>query len=333
MATSNLSNSSVNSFKDSKVWDQSATLATTLGQIGNPATNAVQLYNAGIRTSGLYYINLPTVGSTQVYCDMTTNGGGWMLAMKLDSTLGTGTVRHYFDPVWWEQSTYGNAPSNPRTNGELKTAVYPYYPHAEIMLEYGYGSSYFQNTALASYIQPSSGNPGQINKTMTAKMGAGGFHSNGGFSVNGYTTQQNRWVKTFCNDHTFFPNAYLHINYSSHSPSNTQHGGGDIFRLWFNSVSDLGTDGITCNQIGGFGMMGDSNTSVATDNVGVTKNYNQANASATISPPYAKDSGYACQWNGIKAHAGTSGQNYCGCTTTSIPSTYYDNGVAIIWVR
>lgn len=335
MATTRLSSSSTSGEKNSKVSDQTAFLPSTLGTVGNPATSALQIYNAGIRTSGLYYINLPTVGSTQVYCDMTTNGGGWMLAMKLDSTLGTGTVRHYYDPTWWEGASYGLAPANPRTNGELKTAVYPYYPHSEVMLEYGYGSSYFQNTAIACYTQPVGGNPGQIDKTMVAKMGSGGFHANGGFTVNGYTTQQNRWKKTFCTDHDFFPNAYLHINVSTHSPGNVLHGGNDIFRMWFNAVPDISTDGVTCNQVGGFGMTGDSNQSVGTSNVGVSTTYTQCNASGTISPPVAwgniTDS---CQWNGIKAHAGTSGANYAGLSgTTPIGSSYYNNGVALIWVR
>jgi hypothetical protein len=32
----------------------------------------------GTTTNGLYWINLPTVGATQLYCDMNTDGGGWI---------------------------------------------------------------------------------------------------------------------------------------------------------------------------------------------------------------------------------------------------------------
>ena len=55
-------------------------MGNTLGTIGNPAVSATQLYNAGITTSGWYYIQTGTMtSSVQVYCNQTDNGGGWML--------------------------------------------------------------------------------------------------------------------------------------------------------------------------------------------------------------------------------------------------------------
>jgi hypothetical protein len=55
-------------------------MGSTLGTIGNPAISATQLYNAGIQTSGWYYIQTGMMtSSVQVYCNQTDNGGGWML--------------------------------------------------------------------------------------------------------------------------------------------------------------------------------------------------------------------------------------------------------------
>lgn len=289
-------------------------------------------------TDGLYWINLPTVGPVQVYCDMNTYGGGWMLAMRLDSTLGTGTVRHFFDPGWWVSQTtsVSAAPATARTNGEVKTNVYGYYPHTELMLEYGYGSSYWANRAYARYTQPAAGNAvSQLNTTLAAKMAT--YHEGGGRTFQGYTTSQYRWVKQETNNSTFFPNAYCHLSFGSHANSNTY--SNDFFRVWFGNASDLGVDSAGCNQVGGFGMCGDFTPSFGSYANPSTENptsqsypYNNGNASATISPPYGSDPG-TCQWNGIRAGAGTSCLNYGGNTSTPIGADYYNNGIGLIWVR
>lgn len=329
MTASKFSSSSLTNKSPKNLWDGVA-VDPTIGTISNPANNAVELYNKGLRTSGLYYINLPTVGSTQVYCDLTTAGGGWMLAMRIDSTLGTGTVRHYADPSWWNGTGYSAAPATARTNGEVKTAAYVYYPHSEIMLEYGYGASYFASTALATYKQPSSGNPAQINSTLATKQNTNGYHFNGGYTnAGGYTTAQNRWTKTWGNDHTFFANGSLHINVGTDVIG--QAASNDSFRFWFNNMPDNHNSGNVCNQVGGFGMSGDFGLSTNPSNDSLA--YSSGNASATISPP--ANWGFAgCNWNTIKANAGTSGLNYAGASaTTNIGSSYYSNGVGLIWVR
>jgi hypothetical protein len=303
-----------------------------LGTLGNPATSAVELLNAGKTTSGLYYINLPTVGPTQVYCDQTTMGGGWMLGMKIDTTLGTGTVRHYFDPSWWNEATgYSSAPSSPRTNGELKTAVYGYYPHSEMMLEYGYGGSYFSGIARARYTQPASGGAvNQRNTTFAQKMNV--YHEGGGRTFNGYTTEQHRWTKQESTDNTFFPNAYAHLNFGSHA--NTGAAANDYFRIWFNANSDLSIDAASCNQIGGFGMSGDF-TASSTTSYTESQSYTNGNASATVSPPAAVGgTTNTCQWNDMQAFAGSSGKNYVASNPRyEISTSYFNNGVGLIWVR
>jgi hypothetical protein len=50
----------------------------------NPAANATVIYNAGVRTSGYYWIKGPNQPSAKyVYCDMAGQGGGWMLMMAI----------------------------------------------------------------------------------------------------------------------------------------------------------------------------------------------------------------------------------------------------------
>jgi hypothetical protein len=49
--------------------------------VGNAAPSASYLVSLGITTNGYYYINLPTVGPTLIYCilDPAVDGGGWMV--------------------------------------------------------------------------------------------------------------------------------------------------------------------------------------------------------------------------------------------------------------
>ncbi len=56
--------------------------------------SASDLADIGIRTSGIYWINLPIVGVQQVYCDMVTDGGGWMMLAYAGSTSGVGDSNH-----------------------------------------------------------------------------------------------------------------------------------------------------------------------------------------------------------------------------------------------
>jgi len=52
----------------------------TKGTLANPGVSAQDIYNSGQNTSGWYYIKTSTMASArQVYCNMTDEGGGWML--------------------------------------------------------------------------------------------------------------------------------------------------------------------------------------------------------------------------------------------------------------
>jgi hypothetical protein len=86
------------------------------------APSAAYLYNMGVRTNGLYYINTLSGGPVQVYCDFTTldvNGeSGWMLVGSWDNsytwTLSANSSNSVFGstPLNCVSSNFGNNPIN-----------------------------------------------------------------------------------------------------------------------------------------------------------------------------------------------------------------------------
>jgi hypothetical protein len=78
----------------------------TLGTVSNPAVSAQSIYNSGQATSGWYYIKTSTMASArQVYCNMTDEGGGWMLIAYTPGFTGTsvsGITAGLSYPNTWE---------------------------------------------------------------------------------------------------------------------------------------------------------------------------------------------------------------------------------------
>jgi hypothetical protein len=106
------------------IWNN--TLNFSAGQTqANPGTSAAAIKAVtGTTTDGFYWINLPTVGSTYVYCDMNTNGGGWMLAAKVYNN--TTKFNGYSSTDWTTIGTF-NADQLPTFAGHIKTDVYNYW--------------------------------------------------------------------------------------------------------------------------------------------------------------------------------------------------------------
>jgi hypothetical protein len=94
-------------------------------------------------SDGVYWINLPIVGPTQVFCIMTNtiNGGGWMMMMKAT----TGTTFNYASTYWTAVNTLNPSAFN-RNNGDAKFDVMNYFFAKDIMALFpdiasNYGSS------------------------------------------------------------------------------------------------------------------------------------------------------------------------------------------------
>lgn len=81
-------------------------------------------------TDGTYWINLPYVGPTQVYCLMNSavDGGGWMMAMKATS----GTTFNY-SSTHWTTVTISNPSQTNRNNGDAKFDTMNYFHAKDIM--------------------------------------------------------------------------------------------------------------------------------------------------------------------------------------------------------
>jgi len=84
----------------------------------------------GTNADGAYWINLPTVGPTQIYCIMNSAvaGGGWMMAMK--ATRGT---TFSYSSTHWNSVTTLNPTQNNRADGDAKFNTMNYFEANDIM--------------------------------------------------------------------------------------------------------------------------------------------------------------------------------------------------------
>ena len=97
----------------------------------NAGVSAAQLKSDyGYNTDGVYWINLPTAGPTQIYCLMNNqwNGGGWMMAMKATR----GTTFNYSSTYWTTYNTL-NPSDNTRNDGDAKFHTMNYFSHKDML--------------------------------------------------------------------------------------------------------------------------------------------------------------------------------------------------------
>lgn len=111
---------------------------------GTGKKNGLSLNNAGesaaqiladfpSSTDGVYWIDLPTVGPTQIYCIMNTSydGGGWMLTMK--ATRGT---TFNYTASYWETNNTLNPTATNLNDGDAKYNSYNYFAGTDIMARF-----------------------------------------------------------------------------------------------------------------------------------------------------------------------------------------------------
>lgn len=93
--------------------------------------SAQDLVGAGFTTDGVYSLNLPTVGLTNVYCllDPKWDGGGWMMAMK---AAATGTTFNYSANYWTTDNTLNPTETN-QNAGDAKFEVMNKFQAKDIM--------------------------------------------------------------------------------------------------------------------------------------------------------------------------------------------------------
>jgi hypothetical protein len=82
-------------------------------------------------TDGVYWINLPVVGPTQIYCILNNavDGGGWMMMMKAT----TGATFQYSSTYWTSINTLNPTDNTRSVNGDAKFNTMNYYAAKDIM--------------------------------------------------------------------------------------------------------------------------------------------------------------------------------------------------------
>lgn len=86
--------------------------------------------DTGVNVDGVYWIDLPVVGPTQIYCIMNSayDGGGWMMAMKATR----GTTFQYSSSHWTSVTTL-NATDTTQNDADAKFNTMNYFSAKDML--------------------------------------------------------------------------------------------------------------------------------------------------------------------------------------------------------
>jgi hypothetical protein len=105
----------------------------------NAGSSALQIkQRTGTTTDGLYWIKPPTGTATQVFCDMTTDGGGWMLIARTHPSAAITSGN------WgWRGTAYG---STTTYTDCYQLPLYTWYTQGFNFTSYVYGNQLTNNS-------------------------------------------------------------------------------------------------------------------------------------------------------------------------------------------
>jgi hypothetical protein len=219
-------------------------------------------HNYGYETDGVYWINLPVVGPTQIYClmDPKWDGGGWMMILK--ST--TGTTFNYSANYWTTNNTL-NPSDTTRNNADAKFHTMNYFPARDMLAVWPDISSTggsISGTGYWTWEQTNfNGNKRIIpiiffNSTSNLQISSGKSFS--GWSNGVFSSQSG--------------NNFYGFNFTYFSNKSVRWGFG------WNNESDWGSDDVT----GGIGLGTDSGSLSAGDYIGCCQDTTGINRSARV---------------------------------------------------